>query len=373
MRKEMSFLLICLFFYCSAMAQQQWLFIGTYTGTGSKGIYVYRFDAANGTAVPVSNIASENPSYLALSKDGDFLYSVTENGGDNPGSVSAFAFDKQTGQLKLLNTQVSGGDHPCYISVDEKNKWVAVANYSGGNLSMLAINKDGSLQPAAQTIQHRGSSIIESRQKAPHVHMTIFSPEERYLVANDLGTDEVNAYPFKANRSQPLDTSAAIRLKMAAGAGPRHLAFNSSKQLVYVLEELVGKVSVHHFSKHNVSLVQTIDSDTTSALPDKGSADIHMSEDGKFLYTSNRGKANYISIYSIDSDGRLTMIGTQPVLGAQPRNFTIDNTGNYLLAANQGTDNVVIFKRDPTTGLLSATDNQLNIPKPVCVKMMTIK
>jgi 6-phosphogluconolactonase len=374
MQKGIKLLLFVLFCYWNATAQQQWLFAGTYTGTGSKGIYVYKFDPANGTAIPVSTVAAENPSYLALSADGNFLYSVTENGGSNPGSVSAFAFDKQTGQLKVLNTQLSGGDHPCYVSVDKNNKWVAVANYTGGSLSMLGVNKDGSLQPAAQTIQHYGGSVVESRQKAPHVHMTVFSPKEEYVVANDLGTDEVNAYAFKSSKPLPLDTAATIRLKMKPGAGPRHLAFHPSKPLVYVLEELTGTVSVHHFSKNNVSLVQTIDSDTTSALPDKGSADIHISDDGKFLYTSNRGKANYISIYAIDADsGKLKMIGTQPVSGIQPRNFTLDKTGNYILVANQGTDNVVIFKRDKGTGLLSATGNQLSIPKPVCIKMMEIQ
>ncbi len=350
---------------------QQWLFVGTYTGTGSKGIYVYRFNDVSGEIQEVSNVATENPSYLALSADGNFLYSVTENGGDNPGAVSAFAFDKQTGKLRLLNTQPSGGDHPCYVAVDKKNKWVAVANYTGGSLSMLGINTDGSLQPAAQTIQHNGGSIVESRQKEPHVHMTVFSPKEEYVVANDLGTDEVNAYAFKSNNSIPLDSSATIRLKMKAGSGPRHLAFHPSKPLVYVLEELTGTVSVHNFSRQNVSLLQIIDSDTTSILPDKGSADIHFSEDGKFLYTSNRGTANYITIYSVDAlTGKLKMLGTQSVLGLQPRSFTIDTTGNYVLVANQASNNVVVFKRDTVTGLLSATGKELSIPKPVCVKVM---
>ncbi|CAN5471236.1 hypothetical protein BH10BAC3_BH10BAC3_02950 [soil metagenome] len=212
---------------------------------------------------------------------------------------------------------------------------------------------------------------MESRPKAPHVHRNVFSPTEKYVVANDLGPDEVNAYSFKSNNSKPLDTSATIRLKMKPGSGPRHLAFHPSMPLVYVLEELTGTVSVHNFTKHNVSLVQTIDSDTTSALPDKGSADIHFSADGKFLYASNRGKANYITIYSVDAlTGKLKMLGTQSVLGIQPRSFTTDNTGKYVLVANQGSNNVVIFKRDAVTGLLSATGSELSIPKPVCVKVM---
>ena len=161
---------------------------------------------------------------------------------------------------------------------------------------------------------------------------------------------------------------------MVPGAGPRHLAFHPSKGLVYVLEELSGTVSVHHFSKNDVSLVQVIAADTTSPLPDKGSADIHMSADGKYLYASNRGKANYITIFSVDDKtGKLTKVGAQSVLGIQPRNFTIDNTGNYVLVANQGSDNVVLFKRNAATGLLSPTGKELSIPKPVCVKMMNVE
>jgi 6-phosphogluconolactonase len=198
---------------CSQLFAGQWLFIGSYTSTGSKGIYVYKFDETTGKLDTVSNIFIENPSYLALSQDGNFLYAVTENGGDKPGEVSAFSFDKESGKLTFLNKQLTKGDHPCYVSVDEANNWVAVANYSGGNLSMFPVNKDGSLEPAAQTIQHYGKSIIESRQAAPHVHMAIFSPKQQYLVANDLGTDEVNGYKFHSSKNGiPLDTPASIRL-----------------------------------------------------------------------------------------------------------------------------------------------------------------
>ncbi|MES2649796.1 MAG: lactonase family protein [Bacteroidota bacterium] len=370
---RMSFMLLLLNFISYLGQSQQWLFVGTYTGTGSKGIYVYKFNEAVGTAELVSTVDCENPSYLALSADGNFLYSISENGGDNPGSINAFSFNKTTGQLTFINKQLTGGDHPCYVAVNKKNKWVAAANYTGGSLSILGINKDGSLKPAAQVIQHYGGSVLESRQKAPHVHMTIFSPREKYLVANDLGTDEVNAYRFKAKKRKPLDTAAVIKIKLNAGSGPRHLAFHPSKALIYILEELTGNVSVRHFSKKDISKVQIIGSDTTSPLPDKGSADIHISGDGKFLYTSNRGKANYITIYSVAENGELTSLGTQPVLGIQPRNFTIDETGDFLLVANQGTNNVVIFKRNKTTGLLTEIGKQLSIPKPVCLKMMNVE
>lgn len=374
MRKLLLPVLILLAFCYPAVATQ-WLFIGTYTAkTTSKGIYVYRFDETTGKLDSVSSIFTENPSYLALSKDGNFLYAVSETGRENPGKVSAFAFDKTTGKLSLLNTQLTKGDDPCYISVDKDNNWVAVANYSSGNLSMFPVNKDGSLGAANETIQHHGHGIVESRQEAPHMHMVVYSPREEYLVANDLGIDEVNAYKFKSNsRSMPLDTVPAIRLKMAAGSGPRHLAFHPNMPLVYVLEELSGTVSVHHFSRHNVSLIQTIAADTTSPLPDRGSADIHFSADGRFLYASNRGSAHYITIYSTDAvTGKLRRLATQSVLGEKPRNFTIDESNNYLLVANMGTNNIVVFKRDINTGLLTTTGTQLAIPSPVCLKTMVI-
>jgi len=128
----------------SGFAQKYYLFIGTYTQKDSKGIYVYRFDAANGDVKPVGTAATDNPSYLALAPGGKFLYAVNETDGARPGGVSAFAFDKTTGQLRFLNQQKSGGDDPCYVSVDAHRKWLMVANYNGGNLSALPILTDGS-------------------------------------------------------------------------------------------------------------------------------------------------------------------------------------------------------------------------------------
>lgn len=374
MPKRLRFIIGFVLLTMVVSAQKQWLFIGTYTGNGSKGIYVYQFDPETGEAKPTSSIACENPSYLAVSPDGKFVYSVTENGGDNPGSVSSYSFDEQNGELKFLNMQLSGGDHPCYVAVDSRNEWVAVANYTGGNFSMLKINRDGSLQPPVQTIQHTGGGPVKSRQASPHVHMTEFHPAQKMLVVNDLGTDRVTAYHFQPGKKNPLDTAPAIVLKLTPGSGPRHSAVHPVKPLIYVLEELSGNVSVHHFATNNVSHLQTIPSDTTSSLPDKGSADIHLSADAKFLYTSNRGAANYLAIYSIDpGSGKLTRIGTQLLPGVQPRNFTIDASGKYLLVAQQKTGNISIFYRDTQTGLLNFTGNEIKIPSPVCLKMILKK
>lgn len=372
MRKMIAFLCLFCLLFISSFADQ-WLFIGTYTSTGSKGIYVYRFNEETGKLDSVSSIFVENPSYLTLSKDGNYLYAVTENGGKKPGQVNAFSFDKVSGKLTYLNTQETKGDDPCYVDIDNTGKWVAVANYTGGSFSMFPVNDNGSLQPAAETIQHYGKGVIASRQEKPHVHMTLFTPAQQYLVVNDLGLDQVNAYKFNPGKNIPLDTTPTIRLRTTPGSGPRHLAFHPSKSMVYVLEELAGEISVRYFTKNNVSLIQTISSDTTSPSPDHGSADIHFSPDGKFLYASNRGQANYITIYSVgEQSGLLTKVGVQPVLGKLPRNFTIDASGNYLLVANMGTNNIVVFRRDLNTGLLTPTGTQLSLPTPVCLKTLPI-
>jgi 6-phosphogluconolactonase len=356
------------------MAQQKfWLFAGTYTGSGSEGIYVYKFDAATGKIETVSSIKVDNPSYVAVSKNGKNIYSVTENGGENPGEVSAFAFDNKTGKLSFLNKKSSMGDHPCYVAVNDNCKWVAAANYSGGSLSLHGIKKDGSLNDVFQKIQHTGTGPVTSRQEKPHVHSVTFSPDEKYLIAADLGTDELTAYPFDSKKQTPLDAKNAIVIKTEPGAGPRHIAFHPTKPLIYVMEELSGNVAVYNFTKDNTTVLQTVISDTISPLPDRGSADIHLSPDGKFLYTSNRGKADNITIFAVNADGTLTTKGYEPVLGEGPRNFMIDPTGNFLLVANQRTNNIVVFKRDTATGLLMHTNNDISLQKPVCLKMTAVK
>jgi 6-phosphogluconolactonase len=356
-----------------AMAQQKfWLFAGTYTGSGSNGIYVYKFDAATGNIDATSSINVDNPSYIAISNNGKNVYSVTENGGENPGEISAFSFNNKLGKLTFLNKKSTMGDHPCYVAVDAKNKWVAAANYSGGSLTIKGLNKNGSINDIFQKIQHQGTGPVSSRQEKPHVHSVTFSPDEKYLVAADLGTDKVTAYPFTNKKRSPLDTENPVVITTAPGAGPRHIAFHPSQSLVYIMEELSGTVSVYNFGAGKTGLLQTIISDTISPLPDRGSADIHFSPDGNFLYTSNRGNANNLTIYAVNEDGTLTTKGYQSVQGEGPRNFIIDPTGNYLLVANQKTNNIVVFKRDISTGLLTSTGKTISISKPVCLKMTAI-
>lgn len=372
----MRFLLVLSMSFISLMldAQEYFLFIGTYTSEGSKGIYVYKFNSQTGKAEYVSNTDSViNPSYLAISENGKFLYAVNETGGTDPGAVSAFAFDGATGKLTFLNKQLSGGDHPCYISVDKNNKWVVTANYSGGNVAVLPLAEDGSLLPHVQLIQHEGQSVNPKRQDKPHVHAAVFSPDYHYLYTPDLGTDKIAIYRFDTAALLPLQSSEPAFVASTAGSGPRHLEFHPHKRYVYVIEELTGTIAVYKKNNGNLKPLQRIMTHPDAYRGIIGSADIHLSPDGKFLYATNRGDANSIIIYSVRSNGKLIFKDYFPSIGVHPRNFMIDPTGNYLLIANRDTDNIAIYKRDRKTGLIEFTGREICVSMPVCLKMVVIK
>ncbi|RDI52446.1 lactonase family protein [Flavobacterium glaciei] len=357
---------LLVFIFTSVQAQKNKfnLLIGTYTQScDSKGIYVYEFDSKTGD-FSFKNATEKviNPSYLTVSKDNNFVYSVNEFGAES--SVSSFSYNPVSGKLDLINKQNSKGADPCYIINDDKN--VIVANYSGGNISVFGKNDDGSLAEAKQVIQHYGKGINAQRQEAPHVHMVHFSPDKKFVLSNDLGNDKVYSYSYNPNvYSAVLELKDSISVK--SGSGPRHLTFSKNGKFVYLLQELDGALTV--FSYSNGTLTK-IDETTILAKDFKGtfsSADIHISPDGKFLYASNRGEANNITIFKILNNGKLVLKGQTSTLGKGPRNFAIDPTGNFLLIAHQYTNDVVIFKRSKKTGLLTDTGKKIPLCSPVCL------
>lgn len=353
----------------SGQAQQYYLFIGTYTTGTSKGIYLYHFDATTGKATQVGETDVDNPSYLTLSPDGRFVYAVNENPAGKPGGVSALAFDSVSGTLRLLNQQSSGGEFPCYVAEDATGKWVTVANYGGGNLSAFMVAADGSLGASAQLIQHEGKGPNVQRQEKPHVHSTVFTPDQHYLVSADLGLDKVYVYDFYPDRDNPLSPAAAPYIPVRPGSGPRHIDFSPDHRYMYLITELSGDVNVFGYSKGKFTPIERVPSVIKDTSADKGSADIHLSPDGKFLYTSDRGTTNDIVVFAVHpGSGKLKRVGSVSCGGVTPRNFTIDPSGHFLLVANQKSDNVVIFKRDVQTGLLTPTGDQIQLGNPVCLK-----
>jgi 6-phosphogluconolactonase len=355
----------------SQKTNDQFLVIGTYTSDKSEGIYVYKFNTETGENSFVSSVKTSNPSYLAISPNKKFVYAVNE---DAPGNVTAFVFNKPDHKLLQLNKQPSQGKHPCYITVDKNGKWVIVGNYSSGTVAVYPVNKDGSLGNATDSVQHEGSSVNSERQEAAHVHATVLNKNNKTLYVPDLGLDKVMIYNLD-NKTGKLKEFRTPFVMTEPGAGPRHIDIHPNGKYAYLMEELTGAVSVYKIEKDGyLSLLQNVSGlprDFTGAV---GSADIHVSPDGKFLYCSNRGESNTIGIFSINqSDGQLLWIDHQSTLGKTPRNFNFDPSGNFLLVANQNSDEIVIFKRDKQTGLLTDTGKRINVSKPVCLKWMPVE
>jgi 6-phosphogluconolactonase len=370
MRKCLLAAFLFLSFCCSA--QDYYLLIGTYTQKGSKGIYVYHFNTTTGKAEWVSNTDSAaNPSFIAIAPDKKHVYAVSETGGKTPSKVSAYAFDKSTGKLTLINQQPAGGDGPCHLAVSNNNKWVTVANYGSGSLAVFSIKNDGSLNPYSQAIQHEGSSVNKQRQEKPHVHETVFSPAQDYLFTPDLGTDKVVVYKFNTASSKPLSPAPTPFVTVKPGSGPRHITFHPNRKFAYLIEELSGTVAAYSYSNGKLTPVQAVATHPADFKGQPGSAEVDLSPDGKFLYASNRGEENNIAIFSVNpANGKLQLKGYQSTLGKAPRHFIIDPSGNYLLAANQDSDNVVIFKRNKQTGMLTATGEQIKVSMPVCLQLL---
>jgi 6-phosphogluconolactonase len=350
---------------CGQNNGQHYLLVGTYTGGKSEGIYVFRFNSKTGEFSPVSIAKGiKNPSFLAVAPNSKFVYSVNEN--DGQGSVTAFTFSN--GNLGTLNVRPSGGNGPCYVSVDKTGKWVAVGNYGGGSFEILPVQADGSLGEASTVMVHQGKSVNPQRQEKAHVHATVFSPDNKYLYVPDLGMDKVMTYSFDEKTGKISAANPAFAAT-TPGTGPRHLDFHPNGKYAYLMEELSGAVSVFSYKNGKLTPIQNITSHPAGYKGAVGSADIHVSPDGKFLYASNRGESNTIAIFSINQkNGQITPVGHQPTLGTVPRNFNFDPSGNFLLVANQNSDNIVIFKRDKKTGKLTPVDKQISVGNPVCIK-----
>lgn len=346
------------------------LMVGTYTSSGTnEGIFVYDFDYETGKGTLKSSIAGgENPSFLTISSDGKYVYAVNEV---KKGAVSSFAFDRNTGGLRFLNRVPSGGDSPCFVEFDTEDKFVYAANYGDGTLAAIPVNPDGTLNPSIQVIRHEGSSIDKARQQGPHVHSTFVSPDNRFLLVPDLGTDKVNIYNIKKGVSaDPLTPADPAFVSVRPGTGPRHLAFSRNGRFVYLVHEMGAIISVYSYTNGKLSEIQTIPMTSQGFTGKSGAADIHLSPDGKFLYASNRGDANDLAIYSVKKNGSITHVANKPVLGRSPRNFAIDPTGKYLLVANQGSNEIVVFLRDKKTGALTPLPERIKVSRPVCLKFL---
>lgn len=344
------------------------LLVGTYTNPGdTAGIYSFRFNQQTGAVEPLGSVEAANPSFLTLSPDGRRVYAVSENDTEADAAL-AFDFDPSTGRLTPINSQPTAGTAPCYILADSAR--VVTANYNGGSITVFPVNaSDGSLQPFEQLVQFRGTGADTLRQSQPHLHCVRLSPDGRYLFADDLGTDRV--YRYTVNRSDSaayLTPAVPPYVEVAPASGPRHLEFAPDGSHAYLINELSGAVTVFDYDPATGTLaqVQSVQADTVGA---QGSGDIHISPDGRHLYASNRLRADGLAIFAIDpSTGQLAKIGYQPT-GIHPRNFAITPNGEFLLVACRDDNAVEVYRRDPSTGLLTpSAPASFTLPRPVCLR-----
>jgi 6-phosphogluconolactonase len=353
-----------------------WTYIGTYTGQGSKGIYLGEFDLKSGE-LKLMGLAAEldNPTFLAIHPSGKFLYAAGEIGnfnGKKAGAVSAFAIEPKSGKLTLLNQQSSEGSGPCHVTVDKTGKCVMVANYGGGSVASFPVGADGKLGEAASAIQHEGSSVNKGRQEAPHAHSINPGPDNRFAFAADLGLDKILIYKLDPATAKmtPHDPPFAAT---PPGGGPRHFAFHPTGKFAYVCNEMTSGVTAFSYDAEKGALTQL---QTLSTLPEdynkpgNSTAEIQVHPSGKFVYVSNRGHDS-LAIFAIDEKtGKLTAVGHQPIGGKTPRNFCIDPTGQYIIACGQSSASVHVHKIDQETGKLTDTGSKIEVSNPVCVKFL---
>jgi len=349
------------------------VYVGTYTTGKSEGIYLYRLNLSSGELKHVATTRGViNPSFLALSHNRRYLYAVNEVqefAGRKSGAVSAFAVDQRTGELRLLNQQPSLGADPCYVDVDAGGRFVLIANYTGGNVTVFPVRKDGSLGEATDMKQARGSSVNRERQEGPHAHCIVLDPANRFAYSCDLGTDRIMIFRFDARQGKLLPVGPPW-VQVKPGTGPRHLAFHPSGKYIFVLNELHSSVTAFARDPQKGSLkeLQTLTTLPKDFTGTNTSADIHVSPDGRFLYCSNRGHDS-IAIFRIDPrNAALIPVDNESTRGMTPRNFAIDPGGAFLLVANQKSDSVVSFRIDRNTGRLDWTGHTSEVPAPVCLK-----
>ena len=353
------------------------VFIGTYTGEKSKGIYVSRMNTETGEMSPPQLAAeARSPSFLAVYPARNLLYSVNEvntSDGKPTGTVSAFAIDRSSGKLTLLNQESSGGAGPAHLVVDREGRNVLVANYGGGSVAVLPIETDGRLKPASSFVQHTGSSVNPSRQKEPHAHSINVDAADRFAYVADLGLDKVFVYRYDSARGT-LTANNPPFATVKPGAGPRHFALHPGGKFAYVINELVCTVTAFRNDAERGTLTEIHTASTlpegTAMQPQFSGSEVQVHPSGRFLYAANRGH-DTIAVFTIDqATGRITLVQNAPTQGNIPRGFGIDPDGKFLLAGNQRSDSLVVFRIDEKSGTLTPTGQKLDIGAPVSVKFV---
>ncbi len=353
-------------------AEERLVFISAFAAGENGAIHAYQLDLDTGKLKLVHRTTNANPFYLAVSPKQKFLYSIhaKQFGGKEPEQVAAYEIAGRTGQLKLLNRQSALGSAACYLDVDATGKTVLVANYSTGSVASLPVQEDGSLGKASSFIQHAGASVDPARQKEPHAHCIVVSPDNRFVYAADLGLDQVLSYRLDPAKAK-LTPNRQPFVRTPPGAGPRHLTFHPTGKQVYVINELSNSVTLFECDANSGILIekQTISTLPKDFVGKSYCADLKITPNGRFLYGTNRGHDS-IAAFRLGENGRLTLLGIEPSLGKGPQNLAITPDGRLLLCANLPGNNVAVFLIDQKTGRLTSVATPVSMPSPSCIKVL---
>lgn len=334
------------------------LYVGTYTENNMQGISAYLFDTLTAETSFLHTTPVNNPSYLTLSANQQYLYAISELDASSA-KVHAYTIDKTLGKLIHLNSRPVKGGYPCFINTDGKN--VYIANYGGGSLTTYQLDKDGSLGKLQNFIDFNP----KDQSYPARLHCVRFAPDSTQLFATDLGSDRIYSFNLThRDRETILSPTTPAYTTIEKGHGPRHLVFAPKGKHAYLIGERSGKIVAFHYQHRQLTAFQTIASDTVGG---HGSADIHLTKDGQFLYASNRLKADGIAIFRIAPDGRLTKVGYQ-LTGIHPRNFILSPDGKFLLVACRDSNHIEVYRRNVTTGLLEDTGKRIELYHPVCLQ-----
>ena len=360
----------------AAAATKDRVYIGTYTEHGSQGIYVCEFDPSTGVLSPPElAAATADPSFLAVAPDQRFLYAINETdhfNGQPTGGVSAFSIAPATGKLTLLNQVSSLAPGPAYITLDRTGHFVLVANYDEGSVAVYRILPDGKIGDSTAFVRHYGSSVNPDRQKGPHAHSIAMSPDNRFAIVADLGLDELLVYPF--NESQGTLGSPRV-IKTDPGVGPRHLTLAASGKFIYVINEMKSSLTVYSYDPADGAMapLQKISTLPSSFHGENTAAEVVLDPSGKFLYASNRGDDNSIAVFAVNrAKGTLTLIEFVPTGGKTPRNFAIDPSGHWLVAANQDSNNLATFRINTKSGRLTPAAKPIEVNSPTIVNFVPL-
>lgn len=369
------------------------VFIGTYTSKdGSQGIYRCELDVNSGALEGLTAVAElVNPSFLAISPNGQFLYAVSEAADaslkKNGGLLNAFRIDPKTGDLSKLNSLSTGGAGPCYVSVNRTGRFALVANYGGGSSAMFRLNDDGSLDKRTDLRQHEGKSVNKDRQSEPHAHCAVFNSDggEEYAYVVDLGLDKVFSYKLDAAKGELIPTNPAF-VKLPQGCGPRHIAFNAKAGKAYVCGELDSTlITLRRYGgggllerygppdnpDKDIPVVSTLPKDVAGDIRAKNStAEVVVHPNDGHVLVSNRGHDS-LAVFEVNAD-KTTPIGHITGQSGReirtPRNFNIDPTGKWILIANQDGGTVCVAQWSDGNG--KVTGMTVKVANPVCVKFL---